>query len=160
MGIRMERDSLGELAVPIGVLYGIQTQRAVENFPVSGLGPHPDFLWATILVKKAAALANMADRSAGPETGAGHRRPWPTRSSTSAGGWISSWWTASRRAPGTSHNMNANEVLANRANELLGGRRGEYEPVHPNDHVNMAQSSNDVVPAMVRLACLRGWERV
>ena len=61
---------------------------------------------------------------------------------------------------GTSHNMNANEVLANRANELLGGRRGDYRPVHPNDHVNMSQSSNDAVPAMVRLALLRGWERL
>ena len=156
MGTRMEKDSLGEVAVPEEALYGAQTQRAVENFAISGERPHPDFVWATIVVKKAAALANMRTGRLDQERG---------RAIVAAADeilvearWLDQFVVDRVQAgAGTSHNMNANEVLANRANELLGGRRGEYRPVDPNDHVNMAQSSNDTVPAMVRLALLRGW---
>ncbi|MHB0979755.1 MAG: aspartate ammonia-lyase [Thermoleophilia bacterium] len=156
---RIEKDSLGEVRVPEEALYGAQTQRAVENFPVSGVMPHPDFVWATVLVKKAGALANMATGRLDPTIG---------RAIVAAadeilveGRWLDQFVVDRLQAgAGTSHNMNANEVLANRANELLGGRRGEYRPVGPNDHVNMSMSSNDAVPAMVRLAVLRGWERL
>jgi aspartate ammonia-lyase len=156
---RMEHDSLGDVEVPDDALYGAQTQRAVENFPISGEGPHPDFVWATVLVKKAAAMANM--RTGRLEPSLGEAIVAATDEVLVGGAWVDQFVVDRFQAgAGTSHNMNANEVLANRANELLGGHRGDYRPVHPNDHVNMAQSSNDAVPAMVRLALLRGWERL
>jgi aspartate ammonia-lyase len=159
MSPRIERDTLGELAVPDEALYGAQTQRAVENFPVSGQGPHPDFLWATILVKKAAALTNRRIGRLDPKRA--DAIVAAADEILEEGLWHDQFVVDRLQAgAGTSHNMNANEVLANRANEFLGGRRGEYRLVHPNDHVNMAQSSNDSVPAMVRLAALRGWERL
>jgi len=156
---RTEQDSLGALEVPVDALYGIQTQRAVENFPISGRPPHPDFTWAAVLVKKAAALSNLAT---------GHLEQRLGRAIVTAadeilaeGRWREQFVVDRFQAgAGTSHNMNTNEVLANRANELLGAGRGEYSPVHPNDHVNMSQSSNDTVPTMTRLAILRGWERL
>jgi fumarate hydratase, class II len=149
---RIERDSLGELAVPADALYGIQTERARQNFPISHLAPLAPFVDAVVWIKKAAALthkqtkrldAKLADAivRAADEVLAGEHRDHFVVDPYQAGA-------------GTSHNMNANEVLANRANELLGGRRGEYRPVHPNDHVNMAQSTNDVIPTALRLAAL------
>lgn len=156
---RVEHDSLGEVAVPDDALYGAQTQRAVENFPISGEGPHPDFVWATVLVKKAAAMANM--RTGRLEPRLGEAIVAVADEILVDGAWVDQFVVDRFQAgAGTSHNMNANEVLANRANELLGGRRGDYRPVHPNDHVNMSQSSNDAVPGMVRLAVLRGWDRL
>jgi aspartate ammonia-lyase len=151
-GTRTERDPLGELAVPADALYGVQTLRAVQNFPISGLRPLPAFVDAVVRIKKAAALTHretkrlesrLADAivAAADEVLAGKHRDQFVVDPYQAGA-------------GTSHNMNANEVLANRANELLGGRRGEYRPVHPNDHVNMAQSTNDVIPTAIRLAAL------
>ncbi|MCJ7797864.1 MAG: aspartate ammonia-lyase [Thermoleophilia bacterium] len=155
----MEHDSLGDVGVPDDALYGAQTQRAVENFPISGEGPHPDFVWATVLVKKAAATANMRTWRLEPRLG--EAIVAAADEVLEDGAWVDQFVVDRFQAgAGTSHNMNANEVLANRANELLDGRRGYYRPVHPNDHVNMAQSSNDAVPAMVRLALLRGWERL
>src|SRR5262245_28231930 len=144
MKFRTERDPLGQLNVPADAYYGIQTARAVENFSISGLKAHPDFVTATILVKKAAAEANralgrldppVADAivAAADEILAGKLRDHFVVDVYQAGA-------------GTSHNMNANEVLANRAAELLGEPRGTYTRVHPNDHVNMGQSTNDVVP--------------
>ncbi len=158
MGGRIEQDSLGPLEVPSGALYGIQTERALQNFPISGQGPHPDLVWATVIVKKAAALANLRTGRLAEEL---------ARAIVSAadeilgeGRWLDQFVVDRFQAgAGTSHNMNANELLANRANELLGGSRGSYRPVHPNDHVNMSQSSNDAFPTMTRLALLRGWER-
>src|ERR687896_956808 len=149
---RIERDPLGEKAVPASALYGIQTLRAAENFPISGLRPLPAFVLATVWIKRAAALthketgrldARLADAivRAADEVLEGQHRDQFIVDPFQAGA-------------GTSHNMNANEVLANRANEILGGRRGEYKPVHPNDHVNMAQSTNDTIPTNIRLACL------
>jgi aspartate ammonia-lyase len=154
MDTRTERDPLGEHAVPADAYYGIQTARAVENFPISGLRAHPDLITATVLIKKAAALANMAlgrlDRQVGEaivaaadDVLAGQLRAQFVVDVYQAGA-------------GTSHNMNANEVLANRAAERLGEAKGTYTRVHPNDHVNMGQSTNDVFPTATRLALLAG----
>lgn len=149
---RMERDPLGELAVPASALYGVQTERARANFPISGLRPLAAFVDAVVLVKKAAALthretgrldARLADaivRAADEVLGGQHRDQFVV--------------DVYQAGAGTSHNMNCNEVLANRANEILGAPRGAYAPVHPNDHVNMAQSTNDVIPTAIRLGAL------
>ena len=149
---RREKDPLGPLDVPTDALYGVQTLRAKQNFPISGLSPLEPFVTAQVWIKKAAALthketgrldAKLADAivRAADEVLDGQHRDQFIVDPYQAGA-------------GTSHNMNANEVLANRANELLGGKRGEYAPVHPNDHVNMAQSTNDTIPTNIRLACL------
>ena len=149
---RIEHDPLGEKAVPADALYGIQTLRAAENFPISGLRPLPAFVDAVIWIKRSAALvhkrtgrleARLADAivSAADEVLRGQHRDQFIVDVYQAGA-------------GTSHNMNCNEVLANRANESLGSSRGSYQPVHPNDHVNMAQSTNDVIPTAMRLATL------
>src|SRR5215212_4262400 len=134
---RIEKDTLGKVRVPADALYGAQTQRARDNFPISGFGPQRDYMWGMVVIKKAAALANM-------DTGRLDRKlddhfvidPW-------------------QAGAGTSHNMNANEVIANRASEILGGSRGADRKVHPNDDVNLAQSSNDTNPTAVRLGALR-----
>jgi fumarate hydratase, class II len=149
---RVERDPLGEKAVPASALYGIQTLRAAENFPISGLRPLPAFVDAVVWIKRSAALTHketgrleprLADAivRAADEVLTGQHRDQFIVDVYQAGA-------------GTSHNMNVNEVLANRANEILGGKRGAYSPVHPNDHVNMAQSTNDVIPTAMRLATL------
>jgi aspartate ammonia-lyase len=149
---RLERDPLGELAVPANALYGIQTLRAAQNFPISGLRALPAFVDAVIWIKRAAAQthrqtgrldARLADAiiQAADEVLAGQHREQFIVDVYQAGA-------------GTSHNMNCNEVLANRANQILGGALGAYKPVHPNDHVNMAQSTNDVIPTAMRLATL------
>jgi len=149
---RTEKDPLGELSVPASALYGVQTVRATQNFPISGLRPLPAFVNATVWIKKAAALthketgrldARLAEAiaQAADEVLAGQYRDQFVVDVYQAGA-------------GTSHNMNCNEVLANRANEILGGARGAYAPVHPNDHVNMAQSTNDVIPTAIRVGAL------
>src|SRR5881409_177590 len=152
MSTRLEKDPLGELPVPQGALYGVQTERARRNFPISQLAPLPQFVDAVVWIKKAAALthretgrleARLADAivRAADEILAGQHRDQFVVDVYQAGA-------------GTSHNMNCNEVLANRANEILGAARGSYSPVHPNDHVNMAQSTNDVIPTAIRVGCL------
>jgi fumarate hydratase class II len=152
MSTRIEKDPLGERPVPADALYGIQTQRAVDNFPISGLRPLPVFVDAVIWIKRSAALVHkqtgrldpaLADAivQAADEVLSGRHRDQFVVDVYQAGA-------------GTSHNMNCNEVLANRANEILGHKRGAYTPVHPNDHVNMAQSTNDVIPTAMRLATL------
>lgn len=149
---RVERDPLGTLQVPADALYGIQTLRAVQNFAISGYAPLEPFVLAQVWIKKAAALTHKATGRLDPkladavvaaadEVIAGKHRDMFVVDPYQAGA-------------GTSHNMNVNEVLANRANELLGAARGTYAPVHPNDHVNMAQSTNDTIPTNIRLACL------
>ncbi|MHB0947456.1 MAG: aspartate ammonia-lyase [Gemmatimonadaceae bacterium] len=149
---RIEKDPLGPLEVPAEALYGVQTVRARQNFPISGLPPLWPFVQAQVWIKKAAALthketgrldATMADAivQAADEVLARQHDEQFVVDPYQAGA-------------GTSHNMNVNEVLANRANEILGGKRGEYTPVHPNDHVNMAQSTNDTIPTNIRLAAL------
>jgi fumarate hydratase class II/aspartate ammonia-lyase len=150
--MRTERDPLGEHAVPADAYYGIQTARAVENFPISGLRAPADLVTATIIVKKAAAQANMSLGRLDSRIGGAVTR---AADEILAGGLREHFVVDVYQAgAGTSHNMNANEVLANRASELMGGVRGEYRFVHPNDHVNMGQSTNDVFPTATRLALL------
>jgi aspartate ammonia-lyase len=151
---RVEHDSLGDVRVPAAALWGAQTQRAVENYPISGLHAHPWMIRATVLVKKAAALANQ-------ETGRLDEHIAQAIVAAAdevlAGRWHDQFVVDVYQAgAGTSHNMNANEVLANRAIELLGGVRADYKLVHPNDHVNMAQSTNDTFPTAMRVATLLG----
>jgi aspartate ammonia-lyase len=154
MNYRTERDPLGELKVPADAYYGVQTARAVENFPISGLRAHADLVTATVFIKKAAAETNAA---------LGRLDPTIARAIVAAADEILAGTLRDQfvvdvyqAGAGTSHNMNANEVLANRAAELLGEPRGVYTRVHPNDHVNMGQSTNDVFPASTRLALLFG----
>ena len=154
MSTRIERDPLGEHAVPADAYYGIQTVRAAENFPISGLRAHPDLVTATVLIKRAAAHANVALGRLDPAIGDAIVRA----ADEILGGALRDQFVVDvyQAGAGTSHNMNANEVLANRAAELLGGARGDYTRVHPNDHVNMGQSTNDVFPTATRLALLLG----
>jgi len=148
----MERDPLGELPVPADALWGIQTERARQNFPISNLRPLPAFVDACIGIKKAAALTHRETGRLDPKLADAIIR---AADEVLAGGHRDQFVVDPYQAgAGTSHNMNCNEVLANRANELLGGKRGEYKPVHPNDHVNMAQSTNDVIPTAIRLGAL------
>jgi len=148
---RIESDSLGKVHVPSTALYGAQTQRAVENFPISGLKPWRAFIWSMAVIKLTAALVNQelglleqdkanAIAQAAQEVMDGMWDEYFVVDPFQAGA-------------GTSHNMNVNEVIANRATQLLGGSFGEYL-VHPNDHVNMAQSTNDTIPTAIRLGCL------
>ncbi len=152
MTYRTEQDPLGEKQVPADALFGIQTLRAVENFPISGLKPLPAFVDAVVWIKKAAALTHReTGRLAGPLAEAIVRAADEVLGGQHRDQFVVDVYQA---GAGTSHNMNCNEVLANRANELLGSPRGSYSPVHPNDHVNMAQSTNDVIPTAMRLAAL------
>ena len=152
MTTRLERDSLGERQVPADAYYGIQTLRAVENFPISGLRAQAELVTATVLVKKAAAEANAALGRLAPDVGQALVRA----ADEIAGGALRDQFVVDvyQAGAGTSHNMNANEVLANRAAELLGHPRGSYGVVHPNDHANMSQSTNDVFPTAMRVAAL------
>ncbi len=158
MATRLERDTLGPVEVPADAYYGAQTARALANFPISGLKPHRALVWATLLIKQCAARANMATGRLPAEIGRAIIR---AADEALAGKFDDQFVVDPFQAgAGTSHNMNVNEVLANRAAELLGGSRGDYARVHPNDHVNMAQSTNDVVPTAMRLASLRLLDRL
>jgi aspartate ammonia-lyase len=189
-GFRVEKDPLGYLEVPESAYYGVQSARGIHNFAISGTRPHPALVRATVQVKKAAARANMAtgrlpknignaiveaadEILCGTEPCGEEAEEEPGRPADP----MKAAFAAARAAKqaelidnfridpfqagaGTSHNMNANEVLANRAIELLAtagtgsGKRGDYSVVHPNDHVNMAQSTNDVFPTSMRIATL------
>jgi len=148
--MRTERDTLGEVQVPDDALYGAQTQRAVENYPVSGLRAHPLFIRAFVLLKKVAALANKelgaidADRA---NAIIGSCNALLSDEQQYRNQFVVDVFQA---GAGTSFNMNVNEVIAN----LVNPERGTYQPVHPNDHVNMAQSTNDVFPTAIRIATL------
>ena len=151
MGMRIEKDSLGEVQVPEGALWGAQTQRAVENFPVSGLKPWRAFIWSMALVKRSAAEVNGQLGLLDAEKAGAIAR---AADEVLNGDWDSHFVVDPFQAgAGTSHNMNTNEVIANRATQLLGGALGEYL-VHPNDDVNMAQSTNDTIPTAIRLGVL------
>ena len=150
--VRVEKDSLGEVYVPAAAYYGAQTQRAVINFPISGMKPYPAFIWSMAVIKRAAAEVNrdlglldprIADAivRAAQEVIEGQHNDQFVVDPFQAGA-------------GTSHNMNMNEVIANRAIEFLGGQRGDNLVVSPNDHVNMSQSTNDTIPTAIRLGCL------
>src|ERR687895_75173 len=150
--VRTERDPLGPLEVPAEALYGVQTERARRNSPISGLRPLEPFVIAQVWIKKAAALTHKETGRLDPQLADAIVR---AADEVLAGKHLDEFVVDPFQAgAGTSHNMNVNEVLANRANEILGGKRGEYKPVHPNDHVNMAQSTNDTIPTNIRLACL------
>ncbi|MCR4420429.1 MAG: aspartate ammonia-lyase [Clostridia bacterium] len=151
--MRLEKDLLGMVPISEDAYYGIHTQRARENFAVSGWPVHPELIWALALVKKAAALANMelglleervgrAIVQAAEELAQGHWREQIVVDAFQGGA-------------GTSTNLNVNEVLANRAIELLGGKKGDYSLVHPIDHVNLGQSTNDVYPTALRVAAIK-----
>ncbi|MFQ5777991.1 MAG: aspartate ammonia-lyase [Terriglobia bacterium] len=148
----MEKDSLGEKKVPADVYYGIQTQRAVENYPISGYRAHPMLIRAMGMIKKAAAQANrklglLDERRAGAIVAA---------SEEVMAGKLNEQFVVDvyQAGAGVSFHMNTNEVIANRASEILGGHRGDYSLCHPNDHVNFGQSTNDVFPTTMRLAAL------
>ena len=149
---RTEKDSLGEFPVPQEAWYGVQTARAVENFPISGRGPDADFVIAHARIKRAAAAANQAAGWLKPDLAAAIIQ---AADAIIAGKHHEQFVVDRFQAgAGTSHNMNTNEVIANLANVALGGKKGEYRPVHPNDHVNMGQSTNDTIPTAIRLAAL------
>ena len=149
---RIERDPLGEYAVPDDAYYGIQTARAVENFPISGLRAPVPLITATVFIKKSAAQANVALGRLDARIGGAIIQSADEILTGALGDQFPV--DVYQAGAGTSHNMNVNEVLANRASELLGGAKGEYRLVHPNDHVNMGQSTNDVFPTATRLALL------
>src|SRR5690349_13649832 len=152
MSTRTEKDPLGPLEVPNEALFGVQTVRARQNFPLSGFTPLLPFVIAQVWIKRAAALTHKTTKRLDPKLADAIIK---AADEVLAGQHLDQFVVDPYQAgAGTSHNMNVNEVLANRANELLGGKRGEYKPVHPNDHVNMAQSTNDTIPTNIRLACL------
>jgi aspartate ammonia-lyase len=151
-GVRTEKDSLGPVQVPAAAYYGPETARAVENFPISGIMPASDFIFATVLVKKAAVEAHVSlgllDKKVGQAI--------ISAADEVLKGALHDQFVVDvfQAGAGTSHNMNANEVLANRAIELLGGRKGDYKLVSPHDHVNIGQSTNDTYPTFIRVACV------
>ena len=149
---RTERDTMGEVQVPADVYYGAQTQRAVQNFPASGLRFPRVFVRALGLIKKYAAQVNADLGRLDPE----HAKAIMAAADEIAVGTMDEQFVVDlfQTGSGTSTNMNANEVIATRANELLTGKRDSKDPVHPNDHVNMGQSSNDVIPTAVHIAAL------
>ena len=150
---RIERDSLGEIQVPAGALYGAQTMRAVHNFPISGMRPYRAFIWSMAVIKQAAARVHMDLELLDKERGQAIAQ---AAQEVMDGRWDDQFVVDPFQAgAGTSHNMNTNEVIANRANQILGYRVDDPDkPVHPNDHVNMAQSTNDAIPTAIRLGCL------
>jgi fumarate hydratase class II len=148
---RTEHDSLGDVRVPEGVYYGAQTQRAVNNFSISGLKPWCAFIWSMAAIKYSAAKVNNDLGYLDDEVA---RAVMQAADEVMLGRWEPEFVVDPFQAgAGTSHNMNTNEVIANRATEILGGELGEYR-VHPHDHVNMAQSTNDTIPTAIRLGCL------
>jgi aspartate ammonia-lyase len=150
MGMRSEKDSLGQLEVPLDAYYGIQTQRAIYNFPISGFHAHVQLIRSVGMIKKASAMTNrelklLDARRAGVIMRAADE--------VIAGKWNEQFVVDVYQAgAGVSFHMNANEVIANLAIEMLGGKRGDYQLCHPNDHVNCSQSTNDVFPTAMRLA--------
>ena len=149
---RIERDTMGEVQVPAGAYYGAQTQRAVDNFPVSGIRFPGVFIRALGLIKKYAAQVNEDLGLLDPK----FARPIMEAADEVAAGKMEGQFVVDifQTGSGTSTNMNANEVIAARANELITGKRDARKPVHPNDHVNMGQSSNDVIPTAIHIAAL------
>jgi fumarate hydratase class II len=148
---RIELDSLGTVEVPADALWGAQTQRAMMNFPISGLRPWRAFIWSMAVIKRAAAEVNQ---ELGLLDGDRAEAIIQAANEIIDGHWDSQFVVDPFQAgAGTSHNMNVNEVIANRASELMGGILGQYR-VHPNDHVNMSQSTNDTIPTAIRLGCL------
>ena len=152
--MRTERDTLGEVQVPDDALYGAQTQRAVENYPISGLREHPAFVRAFVFIKKAAALTNVELGAIDEKIALAIAAACDDILANEAQYRSQFVVDVFQAGAGTSFNMNVNEVVANLANVKLGGKIGQYKPVNPNDHVNMAQSTNDVFPTAIRVSTL------
>lgn len=151
-GFRIEKDSMGERQIPDDGYYGIQTLRATENFPISGLRPLATYVDACLLIKKATAIANGELGCITPEMSQAIVRA----ADEILGGSLRDQFVVDvyQAGAGTSHHMNVNEVLANRALELLGDVKGNYQRINPNDHVNYGQSTNDVIPTAIRVGAL------
>lgn len=150
---RLERDSIGEKQVPIDAYYGVQSLRAKENFRISGHKVHPEFINSIVEVKKAAAIANKNSGALSPERADAIVKACDDLLS---GKYVENFIVdAIQGGAGTSLNMNANEVIANIAIEYLGGQKGDYKIVHPNDHVNCAQSTNDAYPSAGKIATIK-----
>src|SRR6266853_5251482 len=150
MATRIEKDSMGPLEVPADAYYGVQTQRAVTNFPISGWPLPPRFIHAMGRIKRAAARTNL-------ELGLAEKKVSDAivqAATEVVDGKLDAQFPVDifQTGSGTSTNMNTNEVIASRANEILGGNRGDKSPVHPNDHVNMEQSSNDAIPTAIHVS--------
>jgi len=156
-GFRIESDSMGQMRVPEKAYWGAETQRAVENFPISGLRFPRRFLRALGMLKKASAAANRELALLPQDLAEAISRA----AQEVMEGKLDDQFVLDifQTGSGTSTNMNANEVIANRANEILGGKIGDKRPVHPNDHVNLGQSSNDIIPSSIHIAALEGIQR-
>ena len=157
-GTRLEKDSIGPKEIPANVYYGVQTARAVDNYPISGMRAHPTLIRAIAMIKRAAAEANkelgLVDAKVADAISAAAQE-------VIDGKWDREFVVDVFQAgAGVSFHMNSNEVIANRAEEILGGKLGEYKRVHPNDHVNYGQSTNDVFPTAMRLATLIELEKL
>src|SRR5215213_9168554 len=154
VGHRTERDPIGKKNVPADVLYGIQTLRALENFQISDLRVDYSLITAFAEIKKAAASAHLELDDLDDDIG---NAILEAADELIDGKWREQFsLDVFQAGAGTSYNMNVNEVIANRALEMLGRERGDYEVIEPNDHVNKAQSTNDVMPTAMRIACVRG----
>ena len=154
---RIERDSIGEKEVPASAYYGVQSLRAKENFKISGTKVHPEFINAIVLVKKAAAIANKNSKALRADRADAIVKACDD---LLAGKYLDNFIVdAIQGGAGTSLNMNANEVIANIAIEYLGGEKGDYKIVHPNDHVNCAQSTNDAYPSAGKIATVKLLEK-
>ncbi len=152
MRVRTDHDSLGDIQVPAEAYWGPQTQRAVENFPISGLRLQPAFIRAQAIIKRACAKANMELGQLDKEIG----QAIVQAAEEILSGRLMDQFVVDvyQAGAGTSQNMNANEVIANRAIEILGGQKGDYKRVHPNDHVNRGQSTNDTIPTAIHISAL------
>ena len=154
---RVEQDSMGSKQIPANVYYGIQTLRATENFPISGIKPLATYVDACVLIKKATAIANGELDCIDPEIS----RAIVKAAEEILDGQLRDQFVVDvyQAGAGTSHHMNVNEVLANRALEILGDEKGNYQRVSPNDHVNYGQSTNDVIPTAIRVGALLALDR-
>jgi len=151
-GYRREKDSMGPVNVPKEAYYGAQTQRAIDNFPISGWRFERELIYALGLIKYGAAKVNS---ELGLLQGRMARAIQTASDEVMGGKWDAEFVVdIFQTGSGTSTHMNANELIANRANEILGGRKGIYQPIHPNDHVNLGQSSNDVFPSCIHIASM------
>ena len=154
---RLEKDSIGELAVPAEAYYGVQTTRAIHNFPISGLAMPAQFVRTHAMIKRAAAEVNFELGELDEKL---YKAITQAAKEVEEGGFADQFpIDIFQTGSGTSTNMNVNEVLASRANELLGGKPGDKKPVHPNDHINMGQSSNDTIPTTLYLSALVAIEK-
>ena len=154
MTTRIEKDTMGEMEVPNEALYGASTQRAVINFPISDLRFSRDFIYALGVIKKACAKANLAEGNLDQKVADAITKA----ADEVIAGTLDKHFVVDiyQTGSGTSSNMNSNEVIANRAIQILGGEIGDKSIVHPNDHVNMSQSSNDVIPTAIHISACKG----